>query len=1168
MLERRSTALRHARAALCIPRPVSLEREEQHDGARVEASLRRCGACRGCSPRSQAETHFVNGMPDDVVGHDDELAVISSAIASCANDGSRFLLVTTSQRAEKTAVFRAAKRLARAHGVRAHWIRASRLQGAGGFHPWERVLRSILNGSGHTGPELDRESLRGTLRDLARAIRDPGGTSAFAGGERFRLMDRIVQALLSASRRAPRLIVVDDLQLLNATSVEILQMLVGVPRTEALVILGIVDASLRGASACSRRKLADLVARAEIIRLSPTLDELRPSEPGRIAPGELAAGDREGARPHLLMLSTPESEHVFPNARGGSDMGRHGHGSVVSDVLRSASRLSETSRRFLAAAAIVGREFDGSTVRRVTESSGEDLFHAIDECRDAGLIELAEAPGTFRFTRALLVDALREQLSPAFRAELHRRIAEALEREGRDDDETLGHLVDHHARSRAPDSSRKAAEYALQIGARRLSEHSHAEAIRHLEAGLRVAPPRPSAGDCVHGEILLALAQAQRRSGDIEPARRTFLRAMDFARDVHDGELLARAALGATGLWTKTVMPREENLRALDEALSVVDEHHGPLRAWLLARLASELAFCANDGADRRIPLLTEAIEIARASKDDAALTYSMNTLHLVGQAPGSRDPRYGSLAALAWRSEAPDDDLPTMDGVGWAISGLLERGELSMLDAAVSEYDRHAAQSGDLELLRNVRNWQAMRSAMKGDFAAAESFASQSRALGERLQFPDAGLYRTVILAPVRAVQGRIHEIENELRVLASDYAGFPIVRYWLLWLDVVAGRLEDARRRFDRLAADRFEDLPRDYTWRLAASICADASVILRDRMSAMILYGMLSPHAGRMVVAGNALALHDVVHRVVGSLAHLLGRFDVARTHYRAAIAQLEAASAWPLLARTCCEIAEVRMHDEGCLDREARRLVERARDLADRMELPMLSERISALSAVSGGEVPAEEESPTSERRGVMQSEGDYWRLELDGVDVRVRSMRGLQYIEALLRQPGQDIHVMDLISESARPCDQPDVGRDHEAAERLNRGLGHAGAALDADARRAYRRRVEEIREALTSPRLNGPDEHRERLAEEQRFIERELAAAFGLRGRSRQSVSIPERARISVRHAIARAIARLELLDPSLAAHLRLAIATGTFCVYRGDVRRPVVWSFGECQGP
>jgi hypothetical protein len=118
----------------------------------------------------------------------------------------------------------------------------------------------------------------------------------------------------------------------------------------------------------------------------------------------------------------------------------------------------------------------------------------------------------------------------------------------------------------------------------------------------------------------------------------------------------------------------------------------------------------------------------------------------------------------------------------------------------------------------------------------------------------------------------------------------------------------------------------------------------------------------------------------------------------------------------------------------------------------------------------------------------------------------------------------------------------------------------AGPALDSKAKEEYRRRIAQLQMDIDEARRWNDPERQLRAEMELEALAGELAAGVGLGGRDRPSASAAERARISVRKAIATAIARVGEQDNDLGLLLSTTIRTGTYCVYTPDPRFPVDW--------
>jgi tetratricopeptide (TPR) repeat protein len=188
---------------------------------------------------------------------------------------------------------------------------------------------------------------------------------------------------------------------------------------------------------------------------------------------------------------------------------------------------------------------------------------------------------------------------------------------------------------------------------------------------------------------------------------------------------------------------------------------------------------------------------------------------------------------------------------------------------------------------------------------------------------------------------------------------------------------------------------------------------------------------------------------------------------------------------------------------------------------------------------------------------FRREGDYWLLVFAGRTARVRDLKGLRYLARLLAQPAHEFHALDLVAAengSAAP------GERGEPAGVSRLRLGDAGAMLDDQAKKAYRRRLAEIEEDIEQAHALGDADRAAQAETERDFLVRELARAVGLGGRDRFAASASERARVAVTRAIRHGIARIAEHHPELAEHLERAIRTGTYCAYIPDPRAPAEW--------
>ena len=195
------------------------------------------------------------------------------------------------------------------------------------------------------------------------------------------------------------------------------------------------------------------------------------------------------------------------------------------------------------------------------------------------------------------------------------------------------------------------------------------------------------------------------------------------------------------------------------------------------------------------------------------------------------------------------------------------------------------------------------------------------------------------------------------------------------------------------------------------------------------------------------------------------------------------------------------------------------------------------------------LPARPELP-SPAVAVLVQDGPWWTAGCGDTKVRLRDSKGLRYLAELVAHPGVERHVIDLVDlvEGVAP-DGPD-----------RHALGDAGEVVDASARVAYRRRIEDLRSGVEDALDAEDDDRAARLQTELDELVAELARSFGLGGRDRRASSTAEKARLNVTRALRAALAKLIEALPEAGAALDRRIRTGTFCAYEPQADDIVRW--------
>jgi TolB-like protein/tetratricopeptide (TPR) repeat protein len=171
--------------------------------------------------------------------------------------------------------------------------------------------------------------------------------------------------------------------------------------------------------------------------------------------------------------------------------------------------------------------------------------------------------------------------------------------------------------------------------------------------------------------------------------------------------------------------------------------------------------------------------------------------------------------------------------------------------------------------------------------------------------------------------------------------------------------------------------------------------------------------------------------------------------------------------------------------------------------------------------------------------IFRHEGDFWRIEFDGLTVQLTDQKGFHDLARLLERPDREIHCLEL-------ANRPDES-------------GRADRVLDDRARREIEARVRELQREIDEADAANNRGDAERARGELDQIAELLAGTLGLHGRSRRLGSGAERARSAVTWRIRSAIKKIATTHPRLGRHLENSLKTGTFCAYQPET--PIEWS-------
>jgi DNA-binding CsgD family transcriptional regulator len=438
----------------------------------------------------------------------------------------------------------------------------------------------------------------------------------------------------------------------------------------------------------------------------------------------------------------------------------------------------------------------------------------------------------------------------------------------------------------------------------------------------------------------------------------TFRQAADAARTriaaPDRAHFLARAALGFEDTLLATGVPRtgpaDPSILLLDEALRALGEEVSPLKARALAGLARALHFAGVH--ERGLALSEVAVTVARATGDKAALAYALNARRMAIWGPNDPEARLAVATELKRLAEDVGDTELVLEGLRWREQVLRELGEMDAADAELEAHVRLAEKVRQPQYRWSAAVFSATRAMIAGRFAEAERLVEEARTIGERAQMEEA---RLLYLAQIGILRRERLDLPGLDALLPSLERAFAESRRkdWLVDLSATfaeLGRVAEARRVFDELAADGFAALARDWMWLASIAVLADVCAFLGDRHRAAALYRFLIPHAGHVVPFGDG---SGATTRFLGVLAATLERWDEAEAHFEAALRLNERIGARPALARTQQAYAAMLLarRRRGNLP-HARDLLAKALALYRELDLPSRAAQVEALLAKPG------------------------------------------------------------------------------------------------------------------------------------------------------------------------------------------------------------------------
>jgi diguanylate cyclase (GGDEF)-like protein len=569
-----------------------------------------------------------------------------------------------------------------------------------------------------------RTALAALSPRLARALGVDPASGPGTGPDDDRFTETVIDFLARmATARGELLLVLDDLQWADSATVLLLRRLA--EELSAVPLLVVVGA--RGDDVDREQVQHPVRVTDLMLDLGPLTDDEVRGQVENLVPGL-------GRIPHLAQLLAVRSNGnpfiVLEYVRAVIDAGllRPSWGSWILDVeklggldlpqdavglvLTRVNGLRPPVRELLTTAAAVGRRFRVEVVAAVVGRDAESVLADLGDAAHRRLLESLSG-GEFGFVHTRIREALLDDLAPADRADLHGRIAEALDtraaRSGWSTEHTFA-LAHHHLAARGGRlavSTDRALAACQAAGRLALEHHSADEAVSFLDYAVELA------GERATGELWLLLGTALQRAGRMPEALSWLRRALAAEADpVGRAEILARIAELHQAQWDAVGATT-----AIDHGLA---ELGAPVPRGRVAAALTTFAFFVLAQLSR-----VTGVGFGRAEGEDRRRWQVISRLNNVGVYVGVIDVRPAQIlkhaARLVWAAAR----------LGSGPEFLVAQGQIGMI-YALTGWRRAAGRAFDRARADPAYQEPALAAAVEYQFGAAAYLAGWDN--GEQL--------------------------------------------------------------------------------------------------------------------------------------------------------------------------------------------------------------------------------------------------------------------------------------------------------------------------------------------------------------------------------------------------------------------------------------------------
>lgn len=801
-----------------------------------------------------------------LLGRDEPRGRLRDVVARAAAGTRSLALVSGPAGIGKSTLVRAAVGDAEVLG----WGTCVEAVAAPGYWPWSRALDAVATA---IGPAAAATAAAEDTPLLALIGRSFGPATPAEGTERDRLllMDAVSRWLSRVgAERGPVVVVLDDLQWADESSLALLEFVARDPAPAAVALIG-----------CYRHDELAAAARGRLSHVAMSASSIELNGLDRAAVEMLATAI---AGP----LSVEQVDDLFRRAGGHpvftrelALLARDGGGerrlpAAVRDAIEHRlAGLPGGTLEVLEVAALAGNAIAADVVAGAAGLARAAVDDALAAARLAGIVthDAADRP---QFAHDLYRETIAATIPTDRRVAVHQQLGAALdEGAARGAPVHPADLARHFAAAVPAGEASRAARWALAAAATDVDSLAFGEAAAHLRRWRESLAGSPVAvDDREHVTVLLAEADALARAGMVEDARGRLRSAHALAGRAPFADLRAEVALAFADLGARFAARRDEVLQGLEDALAGIEGLEPDLEARLTARLARELQHSVAADRPRAGPLSERAIALGRAGASPGTLVTCLLARHDVLWTPGSPTERIDLAREIVAVAERTGDDERLAEGNLLLANALLESGSAAF-EPALDESLRVLDRLGQPRHRYTSATRRAAILLLRGDLEAADAAIEDAADLGSWIREPDADNVRMSQRLELIRARATPDDLLEFAEAAASHWTGAPIHAHAIAaGFCARAGDLPAARHHGAIVADLGSWRADRSYFWSVGVRELAVAAIALDDRPLCEELLADLAPIAATCGVSGAVVAFAGSHGHVAGLLAAHLG------------------------------------------------------------------------------------------------------------------------------------------------------------------------------------------------------------------------------------------------------------------------------------------------------